>query len=260
MVVLFIGWCLIFLAIDSSVVITQTGEVTGWLDKIYFVGYSFTTHGNGDLRPAIGIYQVMTPIIAASGFATLSLSVTYLISVISAAVNKMNVASKITSIGETVEGFVIMLWKVKHFQAIDLILNTISSELTMLHEQHKAYPALHYFHTSEYKKSVAYALAVLDDALNIIEFGLDEKEKPSPFIIYNCRQIIEDYLSTISSKKRSGKDVAPPAISIQKIKEAEMKTKDEKEFFRKVDAQKERRKMLFRMVRDDGWDWYSSLH
>jgi hypothetical protein len=257
--ILFLGWYLIFSANIASVIDSKTEQVSNWVDKIYFVGYSLTTLGNGDFKPAKGTYQLLTPIITVTGFVTLSLSLTYSISVISAAVNKMNVASKITSLGETAEDFVIRLWQGNNFNSTDMVLNTISSELNMLNEQHKAYPVLHYFHTSEHKKSLAYALTILDDALNIYEFAMEKMERPSHFIIFNCRQIIADYLKTISSTEFYEKGLIPPAISIHKLKEAGIKTLEENKISRDMHQQRDRRKLLYQMVKNDGWDWYTLL-
>ncbi|MDQ3191860.1 MAG: potassium channel family protein [Bacteroidota bacterium] len=256
---LFIGWYLIFLANTDSVIDAQTEAISNWVDKLYFVAYSLTTLGNGDLKPSKGIYQVLTPIIAASGFATLSLSISYLISVVSAGVYKRNVASKITSIGHTTEDFIINIFTGRNFISIDLVLNTISSDLNMLNEQLKTYPALHYFHVAEYKKSIIYALSVLFDAINVLEFGLNEKEKPSPLVINNLRKAIDEYLKIISNTKLIKKEKDPPGISFQKIKESEIEIVDEGEFISKTQAFKEKRKLLYGLVKKDGWDWYSLM-
>jgi hypothetical protein len=136
-----------------------------------------------------------------------TLSITYIFWVVNAAIVKRNVATQIVSIGRTAEEFVLNLWAGKNFNSLDVQLNTISSELSMLYEQHQAYPILHYFHTASYKSSTPYALAVLDDALAIFEYGFTGEDKPAPSVVRNLKRTIGEYLETLKDTRMFRKKI-----------------------------------------------------
>jgi hypothetical protein len=254
---IFIGWLLVFLSYDYSVIDSRTEAPSNFVDKIYFVAYSLFTLGNGDLKPAKGWWQIATPCITATGFFSITLAVTYILSVISAAVNKRNVAGKIASIGLTAQDFVINLWQSRSYNSIDLQLANFASHLNMLHEQHKAYPILHYFHTSECSKSTAFSISVLDDALSIFEYGITEDLKPSQSIINNVRVTITDFLETLNSTAIVKEKKTPPQISLNKLRKADIAVTTDVKFNQSIDVFASRRKQLLGMVEIDGWKWYS---
>jgi hypothetical protein len=254
---IFIGWLMVFYSYDHSVLDSRTEAVTNLLDKVYFVSYSLFTLGNGDLKPAKGWWQIATPCITATGFFSITLAVTYILSVISAAVNKRNIAGQITSIGETAQDFVVNLWHGKNFNSIDLQLSNLSSQLNMLHEQHKAYPILHYFHTSEFNKSTAYSLSVLDDALTIFEYAFIEDHKPAPSVIHNVRKTLTEFLESLENTNLAEKKDSPPRIQLFKLRQEGIKLISDEEFLKILNNLSDRRKLLYGMVKKDGWKWYS---
>lgn len=95
----------------------------------------------------------------------LTLGVSYIISVVGAVVNKRSFASSVFDIADDSEEFVLNSWNGDDFSRLDLLFNTLSSELSHLIFQHKAYPLLHFYHSESYHLSTSYPVPVLDEAL-----------------------------------------------------------------------------------------------
>ncbi len=93
------GWFLIFSSDPHSLMDTQTKEPASLSDRIYFTGYVMFTLGNGDLAPNGDLWKLVTVIETAHGLLTITFSVTYLISVLSAVNQKRSFAQGVLSVG-----------------------------------------------------------------------------------------------------------------------------------------------------------------
>lgn len=163
------GWVLIYSSDPQSLMETQSKEPASWSDRIYFSGYVMFTLGNGDLAPNGGLWKLVTIIETAQGLLTITFSVTYLISVLSAVNQKRSFAQSVLSLGHDGTEIVHNAWNGKDFHDIDFLLIAASSELGKLTAQHNAFPILHFYHSTQHQESSIIAVAVLDEALTIFK-------------------------------------------------------------------------------------------
>lgn len=70
-----------------------------WIDRFYFAGYTMFTLGNGDFAPKQGVWRILTTVTAASGMLFITLSVTYVLSVLDAVTQKRSFASDVSGLG-----------------------------------------------------------------------------------------------------------------------------------------------------------------
>ena len=89
---LWMGWSVIFLSDPNSLVNSQTGVPTDVAEKAYFVGYCLSTLGLGDYTPTSDIWRLTTNFVSFSGLGTITLAITYIIPVLSAATEKRQLA------------------------------------------------------------------------------------------------------------------------------------------------------------------------
>ena len=143
------------------------------------------------------------------------------------------------------------------FGAIELQLNSLSGQLSTLSEQHLAFPILHYYHAARIEKSQDVAIAILDDALTLIELGVDENYQPAETILSSTRQTVDSFLTTVKMAFiKPAKDI-PQAPDISSLKSKEIPLIPEQEFYKKLEKEKDRRKLILGLINSGSWQWPS---
>jgi hypothetical protein len=92
-VLVWAGWSLVFSAAEAAVVDAVTGAPASVEQRIYFAGYTLLTLGNGDFRPDGPLWRMATVLAAGNGFGLVTLSISYLVPVVSAATEKRQLAA-----------------------------------------------------------------------------------------------------------------------------------------------------------------------
>ena len=146
---LWLGWTLFFMLDKNAVMASSSGAATGFLERAYFVGYTLITLGNGGYRPQAGFWQMMTLLAATLGFFVITLSITFLLSVLPAVVGKRQLASYIASLGLSPAAILLNAWDGDGCDALTQHLSTLNDALGKVGQQHLAFPVLHYFHSPE---------------------------------------------------------------------------------------------------------------
>lgn len=251
------GWTFVFAAPENAIVDTVDGGHVSWSDRLYFTGYVMFTLGNGDFAPTEGIPQVATVLTTASGMLFVTMSVTYVLSVLDAVTQKRAFASGVTGLGTRGESVVRTAWDGEEFRGLDLVLNTYVSQLNTLTANHKAYPILHYFHSERRERAPATSIAVLDDVLTILAFGVPEPDRPSDAIVSNARSSVTSYLETLRAAFIQPTDRAPPPPDLASLREAGVPTTSDGEFAAAIEQLDERRRTMLGLVESDARRWPS---
>lgn len=254
-VMLWLGWTLIFYGAEHSIVNTRSNILPEFSGYLWYTAYTMFTVGNGDFSPGGELWQVLSSIVALGGMMMVTLSVTYVLQVLSAVVNKRSFSSQVYSIGKTPEALVSAQWTGKSFGAIELQLNTLSSQLSKLNEQHLAYPVLHYYHAARAEKANALAVTILDEALSIIKYGVPEEKQPPATVLMAARESIRSYLDTLKAAFIQPADEVPPSPDWEQLRENDVPVKEEQEFLQELQQIEDRRKLLLGLVQNDAWYW-----
>lgn len=248
------GWTLIFCAGDYAVVNAETGKPADVLTRVYFTGYTLVTLGLGDYKPQDGVWQLVTAIAAANGFFLVTLSITYLVPVISAATQKRQLAAYISSLGKTADDIVLRAWNGKNFGLLEQHLVSLTPMLLLDAQRHLTYPVLHYFHSSERYTAVTLSIAVLDETLTLLKYGVKPAEQIDAVTLYAARQAVTTFLETLNSTFiEAGKD-APPIPSLDRLRAGGVPTVSD-EAFEAAIGDIGRRRLLLALVQSHGWDW-----
>jgi uncharacterized membrane protein len=112
------GWLLVFGAEAESVLNARTLQPADLTGRIWFVFYTLFTLGNGEYVPRGGAYQIAAAATVVNGMVLITLTITYVLSVISAVVQKRSFASQVSSFGESPEEFVATTWDGARFGAL----------------------------------------------------------------------------------------------------------------------------------------------
>jgi hypothetical protein len=249
------GWTLIFGSDPTSISAPEDGATPGWAGRVFYVAYSMFTMGNGDYVPRVGAWQVTTAVTTGTGMVLLTLIISYVLPVLSGVVQKRAFARSVHGLGETPERILESAWDGQDYRGLDLPLNALSAQLTVLSEQHKAYPLLHYYHAATAATATPAAVAVLDDALTLLCHGVPAGRRPSPAVLRSVRQSVGGYLETLASARIDPADEDPPPPDLDRLRTAGLPTLPDGAFRGGLADLRDRRRLLLGMVRQDGWHW-----
>lgn len=252
---LWTGWTLIFASSTDAITDTLRSNPLSWTDWFYYAGYTIFTLGNGDFAPQEGPWQIITIIATGTGMLLITLSVSYILNVLSAVTQKRAFASGVTGLGETGIDIVQTSWNGERLTGLDLPLNTFTSQLNTLTSNHKAYPILHYFHSKQPDQSPIVAIVILHETLNFLQYGLASRSHPRATILKNARASIDSYLATLKSAFIEPADHSPPPPNLDALRDNGLPITSEEEFRTVLDEQEEQRQILLGLVESDARDW-----
>ena len=253
---LWLGWFLVFTASENTVVDAITRQASSDFERFYYVGYTIFTLGNGDLAPNGAPWQLATVLATGSGLILITLAITYLISVLGAVVNKRTFAARVHAIGESPQDLVCNAWDGTSFSGLDLVLSGLATDLSRLSVQHLAYPVIHFYHPSARNGSTAVAVAVLDEAITILELGVERSARPSRVVLRSARGSVEGYLETLAGGSVQWADADPALPGLESVRAAGVPTSSEADYRAQGTRAADRRRKLLGLVESDGWEWF----
>ena len=256
-VLLWAGWTLIFASSDLAVVDSRTSAPASVAARVYYAGFVVFTLGVGDFVPGAGIWQVATAVASFLGLFLVTLSITYLVSVVSAAVTRRQLARSIHLSGRTGVDIVLTHWNGEQVSSqLDSLAQTLTTSVLQTTQQHLAYPVLHHFHAQADASSAPRALAALDDALLLLSEGLAERARPDRDTTIRLRRALEHYTTTVHGGEARTHE--PPLPSLRPLRDAGLPVIDDAAFARAAVRHAERRQRLHALVRADAWTWPAS--
>jgi hypothetical protein len=179
-VLLTLAFALVYLPhVPDNFTITGPKADAPWLNAVYFSGCTLTTLGYGDIVPSTGGLRFVALIEAASGFALISLAITYLLAVNTALEHKRTVALSLyhqAGEGADAAGYIVHHFVDGRFYGLRDALRTSTRDLQALLESHVEHPVINYFHPVEVYRSLPRILFILLETCSIIRTSLDREE------------------------------------------------------------------------------------
>ncbi len=205
---LWAAWAMVFLSVPGAVVGSLTAEPADAVSVIYFAGFTLFTLGLGDYVPAAGIWQILAALCSGNGLLTLTLSATYLVPVASAAAEKRHLAGVVHTLGATPAGILLRHWNGRDFAQLEAPLNDLSAMIVLQAQQFLAYPALHYFHSSDPRTSLSLRLVALDEALTVLRHAVPQRHRPPDAVMARTHAAVDMFLT--GARVTPTADPAPP--------------------------------------------------
>jgi len=184
-----------------------------------------------------------------------TLSVTYVLNVLSAVTQKRSLASSIHGLGGQSTEILETSWDGDSFRGLDVPLNMIANQLGTLAANHKAYPILHYFFTPEPSQAPTKNIAVLDETLTLLRFGVDPAHRPSEPAITQARSGVQTYLDELGSGFVEPASQSPPAPDLSQLRDSGIPTVSDDEFSKSLVGVDDRRRLLLGLVESDARRW-----
>lgn len=254
---LWAAWTLILLAGDSGIVNASTRAPATVADVVYYAGFTVFTLGVGDFVASDSLTRLLTAVASFSGLFLVTLSITYLVSVVSAVVTHRALAVRIRALGGSAGEVAACGWEGQRFSAAYVQqLVSLAADLAVSAEQHLAYPVLGYFRSRSRELSAPLAVAQLDDALLLLEAAVQPHARPAPAVTGPARAAVGRYLDTVQATSAAPPaDGPPPPPDPAPLVRAGVPLCGQADLLRRVEEDRERRTRLARLVAGSGWSW-----
>ena len=179
-ILLISGFALIYYPrMPAHFAVQAAAESPRWIESIYFSGITLVTVGYGDIVPRTFEMRTVALIEGASGFALITLAITYLITVYSALERKRAVALSFyhqAEEGADVASFIAHHFVAGRFYGLEAVMRMAARDLQGLLESHIEHPIIHYFHPFEVYKSMPRMLFLTLETCTVIQSCLDADE------------------------------------------------------------------------------------
>lgn len=246
------GWALVFSASDGAVRETASNAPAGLVDRVYFVGYTVFTLGNGEFRPGAGLWQLATIAATGTGLVLVTMSISYLVPVASAVAQRRQLASAIASLGATPQNILTLAWDGGGFPGLDDHLRSLGSMIETARQHHLTYPVLHYFHSTDAEDAAAPNVTSLAQAVHLLRYGVSEEVRLTPVVVKRLERSIDAFLDTLG---RAHLDPAEPVPlpELEPLRDAGVPTVPDAEYQSSAGLTEGRRALLAGLLIDDGW-------
>ncbi|HVM28117.1 MAG TPA: ion channel [Mycobacteriales bacterium] len=254
---LWAGVALVLLSGDPAVVHSQTQVAASPAQVVYVAGFSVFTLGVGDFVAESDTWRLFTAAMSCAGLALITLAITYLISVVSAVVDRRALAVHVQGLGRSPSDIVVRGWDGSAFSPpFQQHLVSLTGRVSTLAEQHLAYPVLQYFHTGQRAVAAPVALARLDDALLLLSSAVSPPARPAASATEPLRYAVERHLVTGPGTARADDaGPTPGAPGLEPLADAGIPLVPAAHYADAVARARPRRAALLRFVIASGWSW-----
>tara|TARA_R110001599_G_scaffold153095_1_gene338244 strand:+ start:1003 stop:2028 length:1026 start_codon:yes stop_codon:yes gene_type:complete len=197
--VAWLGWFLLFCSSPQAVVVSTSKATASVMERAYYTGYTLTTLGYGDFVAGNDTWRLPPVLAAANGFFLFTLSITYVLNIITNVIQKRQASLTISAMGEDPQQILAATHSGGEYTTLISQLQTLQSSITTLGQQHLAYPILHYYHSEARSKAFSLAIATLYQAINVACFASTQLEDTSREQLLITRKTIEQFLDTLDS-------------------------------------------------------------
>jgi hypothetical protein len=258
------GYLLLYSAAPETVVNAKTDAPADFWERLYFTGFTVSTLGVGDYIPKGAGARALTVFASLSGLFVMTLSITYLIPVVSAVVEKRQLAASIAGLGETPQDILHVGWDGESLSSLEQPLVNLADRIELHAQRHLAYPVLHFFHSAESRQAIGPRVAALSEALRLIG-QMPREAQPPPAAPRAVRSAIDGFLRTLRSSfvPQHKERQLPDADGAETLRRLGLPVSDGRKERRGLGAgeqkgieEQERRRYLLRMfVEYCGWRW-----
>jgi hypothetical protein len=173
------GWALVYQPALGTAIRASSGPTdTGWAKAFYYSGFLITTLGTGDIVPKSGLWRILTIVETASGFITISMIITYFLSVYSNLTSRNAFALGVhhrTESSDDSARLVANLVDEADLPDARASIGGIADELREILQSHLSYPVLRYFHYRHTYYALPRILLTLLDARSLIGSALNQR-------------------------------------------------------------------------------------
>lgn len=170
--------CIYFPVLGHGIKASSGPTDTSFTNAFYYSGFLATTLGTGDVIPNTGLWRVMSIVEASTGFITITMVLTYFLSVYSSLTSRNAFAQGLHDrTGSTSDAarFLARLADGSDLPDARSELASMSAMFREIYQSHRAYPVLRYFHYREPYYALSQMLLVTLETSALCRSALDPK-------------------------------------------------------------------------------------
>jgi hypothetical protein len=274
-----VGFALIYYPrMPASFSVQAQANSPAWIESLYFSGVTLTTVGYGDIAPHTTAMRLTALLESASGFALISLAITYLITVYRALERKRAVALSFyhqAEEGADAAAFIAHHFVSGRFYGLEATMRQATRDIQELLESHVEHPVIHYFHPVEVYKSLPRVIFLALEICAVIRSCLDDgayseicHHPEVRTLEASSRHVLRELLASLELERRSRRRKETQfeesrrwrsrfEQTMRRLKETGIKTRPDRaaawEFYRT--RREEWEAQLYRFSSCLGYDW-----
>lgn len=252
---LWAGWFCIFSSSPRAIVDSQTKQPAPPFARLYFTAYTLSTMGNGDYQPSSDLWRVLVALATIGGLGTFTITITFMVNVLNAVVEKRRLASYLSDIGGTPGRIIGLSWTGVQFDHLSEHLVEVTGLLHTYTEHHLAYPVLHYFHSETERTSTTLRVAALSELMLLVGNGVREEAQMPPMVIQPLQNALHGFAEVIAHDFVEPDKEPPPPPSLDLLRGYGIPTVTDEAFLFACEQMKFRRCAFKALMRDDGRNW-----
>jgi hypothetical protein len=176
---LLLGWALVYLPALGHGIHAASGPTdTGFTTALYYSGFTLTTLGTGDVIAETAPYRLLTVVQAATGFAVITMVITYFLSVYSSLPSRNAFALELhqRTRGTDDAAVLVAVLLTDEVASVTAQLNSTSKFLRDVSQTHRSYPVLRAFHYRQDYYALPRLMLTALEAVTLIRSTLDPEE------------------------------------------------------------------------------------
>lgn len=237
----------------GSVMNSNTGEPANLLEIAYFVSTTISSLGYGDQVPSGFPWTIASTISTLGGAIIITVSLSYVLAVLSAAIERRKLAQGIFGLGDTAAEVIEHAGLHDSRQSLKVYVLSLTSEIDHQALKLLAYPILKYFHSPRAALSPGRAVLLLSDALFLLS-RMPEGERAPKGLLHIADSSIARYVELSRPEAAGDARQWPRPAHLMETARALGATNDaHEEFDVALKKYLPRRELLVQICRADGW-------
>ncbi len=211
------GWLLVFYMQEDVLFDTVSSApvpFSAFATRLYFVMYTVSTLGMGDIVPTNNGFRIATGIASISGMLFFALIISYLLTVLPAVASMRSKATTISFIGGSPAEMIAESWNGVDFCNFEFLLGNIISELASVAQLVNLYPVVLLSFSKRFDRAFTLRMVALDEALTVFLHGARREPNgigmPDLALLHWCRRAISMSFVDFLAKTAPAPDLSKP--------------------------------------------------
>lgn len=251
-----VGWTLIFWSQPGALLGADNGLPATFVATFYFVGYTISTLGLGEIVAPDPLWRILTDVAAINGFFLLTFAITFVVPIAQARSERRELALHLFRAGPGAQALILDA-HTDHDRGLLSLTTDLHRILNRIDAAHLNSPYLHRFHDHDRQDAFDLHLPALGEALLILQGALAG----------DCPQGLRRALASVDSLTRTFEQAhhrplpdAPPPPDLEALRNAGLSLRPAEDFHTFLHTHAALRRRLHAMAQTGQWRWDQVVH